>query len=58
MNSIMASVFSIRLDDEAINDLDLLVELEYGVNRSDVIRIAIRRFTDEILTTKKRRNAK
>ena len=54
----MASVISIRLDDEAIDDLDLLVELEYGVNRSDIIRTAIRRFTDEILTTKKRRNAK
>lgn len=51
----MKTMVSLRLDEEVIDDLDILVQLGYGVNRSDAIREAVRRYTNEILANRKKK---
>lgn len=49
----MKTMVSLRLDEEVIDDLDILLKLGYGVNRSDLIREAVRRYANEVLTTRR-----
>ncbi|MFT0898145.1 ribbon-helix-helix domain-containing protein [Candidatus Methanoprimaticola sp. MG2] len=54
----MTTMVSFRLREDVIEDLDLLVQLGYGVNRSDIIRTAVRRYSDEVLTARPRRGVR